>query len=36
MAKKGQRASWEHERYKGSRKSVAARVPEVNPVGKDK
>ena len=36
MAKKGQRASWEHDRYKAPRKSDAAKVPEVNPVGKDK
>ena len=36
MAKKDQRASWEHERYKGHKKNDAARVPEVNSVGKEK
>ena len=36
MAKKDQRASWEHERYKENKKNDAARVPEVNSVGKEK
>lgn len=36
MVKKDQRASWEHERYKGHKKNDAARVPEVNSVGKEK
>lgn len=36
MAKKDQRASWEHERYKWHKKNDAARVPEVNSVGKEK
>lgn len=36
MAKKDQRASWEHECYKGHKKNDAARVPEVNSVGKEK
>lgn len=29
MAKKGQRASWESNRYKGQKKSEASKVPEV-------
>ena len=36
MAKKGQRATWENDHFKGPRKSDAARVPEVNSVGKEK
>ena len=36
MAKKDQRASWEHERYKWHKKNDVARVPEVNSVGKEK
>ena len=36
MAKKGQRATWENDHVKGPRKSDAARVPEVNSVGKNK
>ena len=36
MAKTGQRATWENERYKGHKKNDAARVPEVNSVGKEK
>lgn len=36
MAKKGQRATWENDHFKGSKKPIVARVPEVNKVGKDK
>lgn len=30
MAKKGQRATWENNHFKGPKKSEAAKVPEVN------
>lgn len=36
MAKKGQRATWENDHFKGPKKPAAARVPEVNKIGKDK
>ena len=36
MAKKGQRATWENDHFKGPQKPMAARVPEVNKVGKNK
>ena len=36
MAKKGKRATGENAQFKGHRKSDAARVPEVNSVGKNK
>lgn len=36
MAKKGQRATWENDHFKGPKKPMAARVSEVNSVGKNK
>ena len=36
MAKKGQRATWENDHFKSAKKPMAARVPEVNNVGKNK
>ena len=36
MAKKGQRATWENDHLKSPEKPMAARVPEVNKVGKNK
>lgn len=36
MAKKDQRATWENDHFKGPKKPMAARVPEVNNVGKNK
>lgn len=36
MPKKDQKASWESDHLQGAKKPVAARVPEVNKVGKDK
>ena len=36
MAKKGQRATWENDHFKDPQKPMAARVPEVNKVGKNK
>ena len=36
MAKKHQQASWEHNHYQGEKKPEAAKVPEVNTVGKNK
>ena len=36
MAKKGQRATWENDHFKGPKKTIAASVPEVNNVGKNK
>ncbi len=36
MAKKGQRATWENDHFKSAKKPMAARVPEVNTVGKNK
>lgn len=36
MAKKGQRATWENDHFEGPKKPAAARVTEVNKVGKNK
>ena len=36
MAKKGQRATWDNDHFKSPEKPMAARVPEVNKVGKNK
>ena len=36
MAKKGQRATWKNDHFKSPEKPMAARVPEVNKVGKNK
>ena len=36
MAIKGQRATWENDHCEGPKKPAAARVPEVNKVGKNK
>lgn len=36
MAKKGQKATWENDHFQSAKKPIAARVPEVNKVGKDK
>ena len=36
MAKKGQRATWENDHFKSPEKPMAARVPEVNKIRKNK